>query len=118
MANESFQKPGTATLVVPLPGSVRPPTDTPAAILDWLPRHGAPRTADLLKTLERNGWTIEVPNLEADTQQELWATARHRSLGDARTAARPYLGRVQEQMRWSVDSTEVIWVAVRDAPRR
>jgi hypothetical protein len=42
MADEISDGPGIATLVVPMPGSVRPPSDTVAAMLIWLSAHGAP----------------------------------------------------------------------------
>jgi hypothetical protein len=43
--------PGIATLVIPMSGSVRPPTDTAAAMLTWLSAHGEPRTAEVLRRL-------------------------------------------------------------------
>jgi hypothetical protein len=45
-----------------MPGSVRPPTCDAAAMIAWLARHGAPRTAEVLRRLEHQGWTIESPN--------------------------------------------------------
>ena len=41
MADEIPDGPGIATLLVPMPGSVRPPSDT-VAMLIWLSAHGAP----------------------------------------------------------------------------
>jgi hypothetical protein len=39
MADEIPDGPGIATLVVPMLGSVRPPSDTVAAMLIWLSAH-------------------------------------------------------------------------------
>jgi hypothetical protein len=93
--------PGRATLVVPLPGSVRPPTGDASTMMDWLTRHGAPRTAEVLRRLQREGWTIESRNPAAATQTELWAMAAFADLEQARAAARPYFGRVSDLMRWT-----------------
>jgi hypothetical protein len=101
MTDEIPDAPGTATLVVPMPGSVRPPTDTAAATLSWLSAHGAPRTAEVLDRLQHHAWTIELPDPDAATQSELWATARFPDLERARAAARPYYGRVRDVMRWA-----------------
>jgi hypothetical protein len=105
MTDEIPDGPGIATLVVAMPGSVRPATDTVAAMLRWLRAHGAPRTAEVLDRLQRHAWTIELPDPDAATQSELWATARFPDLERARAAARPYYGRVGDLMRWApVDS--------------
>ena len=101
MIDEIPDGPGIATLVVPMPGSVRPPTDTAAAMLSWLSAHGAPRTAEVLGRLQRQAWTIELPNPDAATQTELWATARFSDVEQARAAARPHHGRVRDLMRWA-----------------
>lgn len=101
MTDETPDEPGIATLVVPMPGSVRPPSDTAGAMLSWLSAHGAPRTAEVLDRLQRHAWTIELPDLDAATQSELWATAVFPDLERARAAARPYSGRVSDLMRWA-----------------
>ena len=93
--------PGLAVLVVPMPGSVRPPTDSAAAMIAWLSVHGAPRTAEVLRRLQRHAWAIEPPDSDAATQTELWATARFADVEQARAAARPYHGRVSDLMRWA-----------------
>ena len=89
MTNEIPGGPGIATLVIPMPGSVRPPTDTAAAMLTWLSAHGAPRTAEVLGRLQRHAWTIEPPKPDAATQTELWATARFTGAPLPRTRQRP-----------------------------
>ena len=93
--------PGLAMLVVPMPGSVRPPTDSAAAMIAWLFAHGAPRTAEVLRRLQRHAWAIEPPDPDAATQTELWATARFADVEQARAAARLNHGRVSELMRWA-----------------
>jgi hypothetical protein len=93
--------PGLAMLVVPMPGSVRPPTDSAAAMLAWLVKHGAPRTADVLRRLQQQGWTIEPSDPDAASQTELSAVARFADIEQARIAARPYHGRVSDLMRWT-----------------
>ena len=101
MTEELPDGPGVAVLVVPMPGSVRPPTDSTAAMMAWLFAHGAPRTSDVLSRLQRDGWTIEQPTPDAATQTDLWATARFADVEQARAAARPYQGRVSELLRWA-----------------
>ena len=71
MTEEFPHEPGLAMLVVPMPGSVRPPTDSAAAIIPWLFVHGAPRTAEVLRRLQRHAWAIESPDPDAATQTEL-----------------------------------------------
>jgi hypothetical protein len=93
--------PGLATLVVPMPGSVRPATDSAAAMIAWLVKHGAPRTAEVLRRLQHQGWTIEPPDPDAAAQTELWAVARFADIGQARVAACSYHGRVSDLMRWA-----------------
>jgi hypothetical protein len=44
MTEERPPGPGLATLVVPMPGTVRPPTGSAAEMIAWLFVHGAPRT--------------------------------------------------------------------------
>jgi hypothetical protein len=101
MTEELPHGPGLAVLVIPMPGSVRPPTDTAAAMIAWLFAHGAPRTADVLSRLQRDAWTIEPPSPDAATQTELWATSRFAGVEQARAAARGYHGRVSDLMRWT-----------------
>jgi hypothetical protein len=91
---------GKATLVIAMPGSVRPPTGDTAPMITWLFAHGAPRTAEVLMRLQRDGWTIEPPDSDAATQSELWATRRFADVEQARAAAHRYLGRVGDRMRW------------------
>jgi hypothetical protein len=107
---------GLATLVIPMPGSVRPPTDEVAAMLAWLSAHGAPRTAEVLTRLQRDGWTVELPDPAASVQSELWATARMADVDQARTAARAYQGRVGDSMRWApLDRPdEAVWLSLAD----
>jgi hypothetical protein len=92
---------GTAVLVIPMPGGVRPPTDDIAAMIAWLARHGAPRTGEVLARLERHGWTLELPEPAASTQSELWASARFAGVEQARAAAQAFEGRVEGLMRWT-----------------
>jgi hypothetical protein len=101
MTEERPPGPGRAVLVVPMPGSVRPPTDSAAAMLAWLVKHGAPRTAEVLRRLQHQGWTIEPPDPDATTQTELCAVARFADIEQARVAARPYQGRVSDLLRWA-----------------
>jgi hypothetical protein len=93
--------PGMAVLVIPLPSGVRPPTGDTAAMIAWLSRHGAPRTGEVLRRLERNAWTLELPDPAASTQSTLWASARFADVEQARAAARPFEGRVDGLMRWT-----------------
>jgi hypothetical protein len=93
--------PGIAVLVIPMPGGVRPPSDDTAAMIAWLFRHGGPRTGEVLRRLERHGWTLELPDPAASTQSELWASARFAGVEQARAAARPFEGRVDRLMRWT-----------------
>jgi hypothetical protein len=98
--------PGVAVLVIPMPGGMAVPTDSVAAMIAWLYRHGGPRTAEVLTRLERQGWTLELPDPAADVQTELWARARFADIAEARAAARPFLARVRDVMRWApVDRT-------------
>ena len=101
MTEERPPGPGLATLVVPMPGSVRPPTDRAATMIAWLFVHGAPRTAEVLRRLQRDAWAIEPPDSDAAVQTELWATACFADVEQARAAARPYHGRVSDLMRWA-----------------
>ena len=93
--------PGLALLLVPMPGSVRPPTAGAAAMIAWLSAHGAPRTAEVLRRLQRHEWAIEPSDPDAATQTELRATARFADVEQARAAARLYHGRVSDLMRWT-----------------
>jgi hypothetical protein len=101
MTEDPPHAPGVAMLIVPMPGSVRPPTDSAAAMIAWLARHGAPRTAEVLRRLRHHGWTIEPPDPAAATQSELWAAAAFAGPEQACDAARPYHGRVSDLMRWT-----------------
>jgi hypothetical protein len=101
MTDDLPHGPGLAMLVVPMPGSVRPPTDSAAAMIAWLVKHGGPRTAEVLRRLQHQGWTIEPPDPDSATQTELWAVARFADIEQARVAARPYHGRVGGLMRWA-----------------
>jgi hypothetical protein len=101
MTDELPPGPGLAMLVVPMPGSVRPPTDSAAAMIAWLVKHGAPRTADVLARLQHQGWAIEPPDPDAATQTELRAVARFADIEQARVAVRPYHGRVSDLLRWA-----------------
>jgi hypothetical protein len=101
MSYEAPAGPGTATLKVAMPGTVRPPTDAIPAMIAWLHAHGAPRTAEVLERLQRHGWTIEVPDPAADVQTEFTAHGRFADVEHARIAAREYHGRVHEMMRWA-----------------
>jgi hypothetical protein len=94
--------PGIAVLVIAMPGGVRPPTDDTAAMIAWLARHGAPRTGEVLRRLQRHGWTLKLPDPAASTQSELWASARFAGVEQARAAARPFEGRVARLMRWTL----------------
>ena len=70
-----YRGPGDGPLLArasQLPGSVRPPTDSAAAMIcAWLFAHGAPRTAEVLRRLQRHAWAIEPPDPDAATQTEL-----------------------------------------------
>jgi hypothetical protein len=120
LTDEIPDGPGIAVLVVRMPGSVRPPTDASAVMITWLDAHGAPRTAEVLSRLQRHGWTIEVPNTDAATQSELRATARFADVEQALGAARPYHGRVSDQMRWVPDDrpAEATSLHLREDPGR
>jgi hypothetical protein len=92
---------GVAVLVIPMPGGMAVPTDSVAAMIAWLYRHGGPRTGELLTRLERQGWTLELPDPAAGMQTELWASARFADVPEARRAARPFQARVHDVMRWA-----------------
>jgi hypothetical protein len=94
MGEELSPGPGTAVLVIPMPGGMETPTDTVAAMIAWLFRHGGPRTGEVLTRLERHGWTLELPYPGAVAQTELWASGRFPDVEQARGAARPFQGRV------------------------
>ena len=89
MGEELSPGPGTAVLVVPMPGGMETPTDTVAAMIAWLFRHGGPRTGEVLTRLERHSWTLELPYPGAVAQTELWASARFpgRRAGPSRSPA-------------------------------
>jgi hypothetical protein len=84
-----------------MPGGVRPPTGDTAPMIAWLFRHGAPRTGEVLRRLQRHAWTLELPDPAASTRCELWASARFAGVEQARAAARPFEGRVDGLMRWT-----------------
>lgn len=113
-------EPGLAMLVVPMPGSVRPPTDSATAMIAWLSVHGAPRTAEVLRRLQDHAWAIKAPDSDAATQTELWATARFADVEQARAAARPYHGRVNDLMRWAPADppADVTWLPFAEQPGR
>ena len=58
MSEELSPGPGTAVLVIPMPGGMEAPADTVAAMIAWLFRHGGPRTGEVLTRLERHGWSL------------------------------------------------------------
>lgn len=97
----SRRGPGIAVLVIPMPGGTAVPTDTVAAMIAWLHRHGGPRTGEVLTRLERHGWKLELPDPAAGAQTELWASARFAGVADARAAASEFQGRVGDEMRWA-----------------
>jgi hypothetical protein len=101
MTDEPAGAPGIAVLVIPMPGGMAVPTDTFAAMIAWLYRHGGPRTGEALARLERRGWTLQLPDPDAGTQTELWASARFADVAQARAAAREFEGRVGDQLRWA-----------------
>ena len=100
MADQTQGQSGVATLVIRMPGTVRAPTDSPA-LTEWLSAHGAPRTAEVLARLQRDGWTITTPDPDAPTQTELRATASFRDIEQARAAARTYEHHVADGMEWA-----------------
>ena len=116
MSEQLPPRAGVAVLVVPMPGNVEPPTDHPAAMIAWLYRHGAPRTGEVLRRLDRHGWTIEPPDPAAATQAELWASAHFGDIEQARAAARPFLGRVHDRMRWGPAERAATLVPVAEPP--
>jgi hypothetical protein len=101
MNEEPAPGPGVAVLVIPMPGGMAVPTDSVAAMIAWLHHHGGPRTAEVLTRLERQGWTLELPDPAAGMQIELWASARFADVAEARGAARPFQARVRDLMRWA-----------------
>jgi hypothetical protein len=101
MNEEPAPGPGVAVLVIPMPGGMAVPTDTVAAMIAFLYRHGGPRTGEVLTRLERQGWTLELPDPATGTQTELWASARFADVAEARTAARPFQARIRDVMRWA-----------------
>jgi hypothetical protein len=119
MKQELPPGPGIAVLVIPMPGGIEAPTDTVTAIIAWLFRHGGPRTGEVLRRLERHGWTLELPDPAAATQTELWASARFPDAEQARAAARPFHGRVSDLMRWSPADrpADVTSLALAEPPR-
>ena len=111
--------PGVAVLVVTMPGGVRPPTDAIDAMIAWLYRHGAPRTGEVLRRLERHDWAIELPDPGAATQDALWARAGFPGVGEAVDAAGAFAGRVDPVLRWTPADApgEVTRIALEDAPQ-
>jgi hypothetical protein len=92
MDEELARGPGSAVLVIPMPGGMAVPTDTFPAMIAWLYRHGGPRTGEVLTRLERHGWKLELPDPDAGTQTDV---------AHARAAAKAFQGRVGEEMRWA-----------------
>ena len=84
-----------------MPGGVRAPPGDTAAMIAWLFRHGAPRTGEVLRRLERHAWALELPDPVASSRSMLWASARFGGVEQARAAARPFQGRVEGLMRWT-----------------
>jgi hypothetical protein len=115
-STEPPPEPGVAVLVIRMPGGMETPTDTVPAMIAWLFRHGGPRTGEVLRRLQRHGWTLELSDPAAWAQSELWASARFPDAEQARAAARPFQGRVDELMRWTaVDgSAETMTVDLRE----
>lgn len=101
MSPEPPPGPGVALLVVPMPGGVRPPTDGIEAMIAWLYRHGAPRTGEVLRRLERHAWAIELPDPHADTQDALWARGEFADVGAALASAEEVAARVDPTLRWT-----------------
>ena len=83
MNEEPGRGPGIAVLVIPMPGGIGITTDTFPAMIDWLYRHAGPRTGEVLTRLERHGWELKLPDPDAGTQTELWASARFAALPNA-----------------------------------
>jgi len=100
MSEELSPGPGTAVLVIPMPGGMEAPTDTVAAMIAWLFRHGRPRTGEVLTRLERHGWTLELPypGAVAQTAVGLRSLPEHRA---GASLTRPFQGRVSDLMRWT-----------------
>ena len=98
MSEELSPGPGTAVLVIPMPGGMEAPTDTVAAMIAWLFRHGRPRTGEVLTRLERHGWTLELPypGAVAQTAVGLRSLPEHRA---GASLTRPFQGRVSDLMR-------------------
>ena len=101
MSREPPPGPGVALLVVPMPGGVRPPTDDVEAMIAWLYRHGAPRTGEVLRRLQRHAWAIELPEPDADTQDALWARGAFAGVAAALASAEEVAGRVDPSLRWT-----------------
>ena len=100
MVDQISGSPGIASLVIPMPGSVRVPSNDAETMITWLSAHGAPRNAEVLTRLQRHGWTVEVTDPDLARQCELRASAGFTDLEQARAAARPFRRRVGDQMRW------------------
>jgi hypothetical protein len=83
MNEEPARWPGIALLVIPMPGGLAVLTDTFPAMIAWLYRHGGPRLGEVLARLERHGWERELPDPDAGTQTELWASARFADVAHA-----------------------------------
>ena len=101
MNEEPARGPGVAVLAIPMPAGMAVPTDIFPAMIAWLYRHGGPRTSEVLTRLERHGWELKLPDPDAGTQTELWASARFADMAHVRAAAKPFHGRVGDMMRWA-----------------
>jgi hypothetical protein len=118
VSSEPPPGPGVAVVVVPMPGGVRPPTDAVDDMIAWLYRHGAPRTGEVLRRLERQAWAIELPAPGADTQEALWARAEFPGPEAAVAAVAEVAGRIDPMLRWTPAGRpgEVAHVAVEAPP--
>src|SRR5690349_16763334 len=88
-----------------MPGGVRPPTDEVEAMIAWLYRHGAPRTGEVLRRLERHAWAIELPAPDAETQDALWARAGFPGVEAAVAAVAEVADRIDPVLRWTPDGS-------------
>jgi anti-sigma-K factor RskA len=97
-----------------MPGGVRPPTGDVEAMIAWLYRHGAPRTGEVLRRLERHAWAIELPAPDAETQDALWARAEFPGVEAAVAAVAEVAARIDPTLRWTPAARpgEVAHVAV------
>jgi hypothetical protein len=92
--------PGIAVLVIPMTGGVRPPTGDTAAMLAWLSRHGAPCTGEVLTRLERDAWTLALPDAAA-SHRASWPAPAWPASSRRAPQLGPSRGRVDGPMRWT-----------------